>query len=212
MHKEQDNILKNIKEHRYTGIDQLSTVTYLIEVINTMGLDSVKTFIMSDESLRQYFDGCMTLYKDFFKQSSVNDRQSLGIVESSTKDASGIKSVAFSPKDHYYDSNAWYTLSKSDKDKAVKARSGINVLRKASKSGGHYNSWGGRNNGQGKCKSNILMLEKKVRNQKRLMLVFNTAANPGLDDDDSYDSDKEDGNRKHYDLACQLNYKRSNKA
>ena len=70
LHKEQDNILKNIKEHRYTGIDQLSTVTYLIEVINTMGLDSVKTFIMSDESLRQYFERCVTLYK-YFSNSQV---------------------------------------------------------------------------------------------------------------------------------------------
>ena len=65
MYKEQHKILESLKEHRYTGIDQQSKVRYLIEGINTTGLDSVKTNIMSDESVRHDFDGCVTLYKNF---------------------------------------------------------------------------------------------------------------------------------------------------
>ena len=38
---------------------------------------------------------------------------------------------------------------------------------------------GGSNNGHRKWKSKIAMLEKKVRNQKRQFLVFNTAVKPG---------------------------------
>ena len=56
------------------------------------------------------------------------------------------------------------------------------------------------------------MLDKKVRNQKRQLLVFNTVAKPGLDDEESDGSDKEDGNRKHFNLTCQGESKRSNKA
>ena len=35
------------------------------------------------------------------------------------------------------------------------------------------------------------------------MSVFNTAAMSGSDNEESYDSDKEDRNRKHYDLTQQ---------
>ena len=46
------------------------------------------------------------------------------------------------------------------------------------------------------------MLEKKVRNQNRKFSVFNTEAKPGSDNEESDDSDKEDGNRKHFPLNC----------
>ena len=60
---------------------------------------------MSDESPRQNFDGCVMLYKDFFKQESADNKQPLGIAASITKKSSGNKSVTFTPADHYYDSN-----------------------------------------------------------------------------------------------------------
>ena len=75
----------------------------------------IKTRIMSDESLRQYFDGYVTLYKDFVKQSSANNRQSLGIAIASTNNATGNKSVTFPHEYRYYDSNEWYTLSNNEK-------------------------------------------------------------------------------------------------
>ena len=49
---------------------------------------------------------------------------------------------------------------------------------------------GGSNNGHGKWESTISMLEEKVINQKRQMSVFNTVDKPGLEDEESYGSDK----------------------
>ena len=50
----------------------------------------------------------------FFKQSSADDMQLLGIVESRSKDASGNNSVTSAREDRYYNSNEWYALSKND--------------------------------------------------------------------------------------------------
>ena len=73
LHKEHHNVLESLKEHGYTGIEQRSKVRYLSEGIKTTILDSVKTRIMLDESLHQYFDGCVTMYREFVKQSSANN-------------------------------------------------------------------------------------------------------------------------------------------
>ena len=48
-------------------------------------------------------------------------------------------------------------------------------------------------------------------NQKRQLLVFNTTANPGSENEESDDSDKEYGNRKHSDLTYQGKSKRPKK-
>ena len=85
-----------------------------------MGLDSVKTHIMSEGVIRNYFDECVTLYRYFFKHSRIDNRQSLGITASISNDASRNKRVLFSPEDQYYNSNEWYVPCKSDKDKFLK--------------------------------------------------------------------------------------------
>ena len=56
LHKEKHNLLDSLKENVYKGIDQRSKVRYQSEGIKTTSLDSVKTRIMSDESLCQYLD------------------------------------------------------------------------------------------------------------------------------------------------------------
>ena len=103
--KQQHNILESLKEQGYIGIDEQSNVRYLIEGINTTYLDSVKIRNISDESLCQDFDGCVTLYNNFVKKLSVDNRQLLGIVVSSINNASGNMSVILAPDDRYYDSN-----------------------------------------------------------------------------------------------------------
>ena len=97
---------------------------------------------MSDKSLRQDFDKCVALYKNFVKQSSTDDIQSLGIAESITNNTSGNKSVTFPPEDWYYDSNVWYALSKNDKDKVIKALINRNVGENSTKSGEQLKSGG----------------------------------------------------------------------
>ena len=74
---------------------------------------------MSDEILHQDFDGCVTLYKDFLKQSRADNRQLLGIAASSTNNDSGNKSITLSPEDRYYDLNDWYDLIKKEKGKVL---------------------------------------------------------------------------------------------
>ena len=69
------------------------------------------------------------------KKSNADDMQSLGIVESSTTNSSGNKSVTFPPEDRYYDSNEWYALSKNDKEKVLKARINRNGGNNSTKSG-----------------------------------------------------------------------------
>ena len=167
---------------------------------------------MSYEGLRQDFDRCVTIYKDFAKQSSADDRQLLGITTLSLNEASGNKSVSFDPEELYYDSNEWYALNKSDKDKLLQALSDRNGGKKASKLVGYYNPGVGRNNGQGKWKSKIVMLEKKFKNHKIQLSVLNTSAKPASDNEESDDSEKEDRNRKHSVLTRKGKYKRSKKA
>ena len=89
---------------------------------------------MSDEILHQDFDGCINLYKDFVKQSSTNDRQSIGIISASTNNASGTKSGTLPPEDRYYNSNDRYALSNNEKDKVLEARSNINGGNKSTNS------------------------------------------------------------------------------
>ena len=58
----------------------------------------------------------------------------------------------------------------------------------------------------------IVMLEKKIRNHKRQLSVFNTVAKPGSDDEEPNVSDKEGGNMKHSAFNRKGTYKSSKKA
>ena len=63
LHKEHHNILDSIKYYGYIGIEQRYKVKYRSKGTKKNIIDLVNTRIMLDESLRQYFDGCVTLYK-----------------------------------------------------------------------------------------------------------------------------------------------------
>ena len=105
MNKDKHNILEILKDYGYTVIDHQPKVRYLGKSIKTTDIDLVKTRIMSDESLRQDFYGCVTLYKDFVKQSSAENTQVLVIATSGTNNDSGKESVTFDPKERYCVSN-----------------------------------------------------------------------------------------------------------
>ena len=72
IHVDQHDILQGLTVHGYAGIDNRSKVRHLVAGIKTPTLDSVKTQIMSDVALRQDFDACVNLYKDFIKQKSAS--------------------------------------------------------------------------------------------------------------------------------------------
>ena len=50
------------------GIDLRSQVRHLIESIKITDLDAVKAQIMETDSLRTYYDGCVSLYNIFIDQ------------------------------------------------------------------------------------------------------------------------------------------------
>ena len=68
-HVDQHVILTCLVNHGYSGIDDRSKVQHLMAGINTKVLDPVKTQIMASAALRNDFDACVNLYKDFIEQS-----------------------------------------------------------------------------------------------------------------------------------------------
>jgi hypothetical protein len=69
MHLRQHLILEALVAHGYVGINPGSKVRFLLAGIRCSTLDAVKTRIISDESLRSDFARCVTLFKDFVKQT-----------------------------------------------------------------------------------------------------------------------------------------------
>ena len=68
-HVNQHTILTGLVNHVYSGIDDRSKVRHLMAGIKTKVLDPVKTQIMASSTLRNYFDACVNIYKDFIEQS-----------------------------------------------------------------------------------------------------------------------------------------------
>ena len=70
VHKQQHSIMEGLVKHGYTGIDPRSKVRLLLDGIKTDKFDAVKTRITSDAELRNDFDVSVTLYQDYFRQTS----------------------------------------------------------------------------------------------------------------------------------------------
>ena len=68
---DQHQILTDLREHGYSGIDDRSKVRHLMEGISTATLDSVKNTILASTTLRSDFTACVGLYQDFITQSSI---------------------------------------------------------------------------------------------------------------------------------------------
>jgi len=85
IHMDQHQILNDLKEHGYAGIDERSKVRHLTDGIKNTALDSVKNTILASATLRSDFTGCVALFKDFIHQSSTqSDTQSLQISQVET--------------------------------------------------------------------------------------------------------------------------------
>jgi hypothetical protein len=120
LHKSQHSIMEGLVEHGYTGIDPRSKVRYLLDGIKTDKFDSVKTRIMSDASLRNDFDSCVTLYQDFIKQTfKSKSTPTVGISELKTS-ASGTKRKS-EVEDRYYTKTEYDALS-ADAKKELAAK------------------------------------------------------------------------------------------
>ncbi|KAI2504041.1 hypothetical protein MHU86_10403 [Fragilaria crotonensis] len=116
VHKQQHSIMEGLVEHGYTGIDPRSKVRYLLDGIKTDKFDSVKTRIMSDATLRNDFDGCVTLYQDFMKQTGSKTKGNPNVNISEVKVHNGGKRKrSDEAEDRYYTKSEYDALSPAQK-------------------------------------------------------------------------------------------------
>lgn len=120
VHKQQHLIMEGLAEHDYTGIDPRSKVRYLLDGIKTDKFDAVKTRIMSDEQLRSNFDGCVTLYQDYMRQTT-KTKSSNTVNISEVKVGSKRKHDAV-VEDPYYTKDEYNALSSEQKKELAQKR------------------------------------------------------------------------------------------
>lgn len=124
-HIAQHTILENLVPYGYAGIDNRSKVRHLLDSVKTKQLDSVKTQIIASANLRNDFDACVTLYKDFIKQMTSEDAGSLNVSEVKTVANPGKRpspSKVDHVEDRYYDSAEYSKLSPTAKSKLHEMR------------------------------------------------------------------------------------------
>jgi len=118
LHKDQHTILTDLTAHGYAGIDERSKVRYLMNGIKTTDLDLVKTQIMASAPLRNDFDGCVALFKDFISTREANESHSrkarvasVGTTTTSYEDLKPDMSV----QDRYYKKSEYQKLTRAQK-------------------------------------------------------------------------------------------------
>ena len=68
----QHQILTDLKEHAYSGIDETSKVRHLLVGIKTETFDAVETQIIASDTICSNFSSCVKLYKYFISQTMTN--------------------------------------------------------------------------------------------------------------------------------------------
>ena len=117
VHKEQHHVLISLEEHGYKGIDERSKVRHLIEGIKSAKLDTIKATILSSSEYRNSFDGCVTLYKDFIKQSEGQLDMNVSLVKQDKSMSNKNVSSEFKVFDRYYKRKEYKNLTADQKYK-----------------------------------------------------------------------------------------------
>ena len=193
LHLKQHQILEGLIPHGYNGIDPGSKVRHLNAGIKTNTLDAVKSRIISDEHLRADFARCVTLYKDFVKQTVNTANVQMGIAALHVAGAG-------KGEDRWYTHEEWADLPEDEQAVIRKAR----AARKK-KGGGDKRSPKGKPTSGKFGRKQFQQLEKKVQNQKRQLAALHAKNAPESDEEEPMkegDSDSE-GNRKHSALTRQ---------
>ena len=145
------------------------------------------------------FSACVTLYKDFIKQSSSNDRQLLNVAAHNSNDGNaGNENLNLEVKDRWYELSEWKLLS-GDQQKKFSA---MRLKRKRGEDRG--NGGGGRRGGKDSKSATrkVAKLEKKIKNQQRQLAAFNSKSSD-MEESDSSSEEVDDPNRKHSALTRQ---------
>ena len=130
---EQHQILEDLTRHGYAGIDPRSKVRYLLNGIKTKDLETVKSRILSDTTLRSDFDASVNLFQDFIKItrneprraniSAIDRRGSGGQPRSESNREYEMLEPDMSIEDRYYTKEEYGRLSDAKKK-------GLSIKRK----------------------------------------------------------------------------------
>jgi hypothetical protein len=155
----------------------------------------VKTRIILDESLRSDFARCVTLFKDFVKQTVQTSNTQLGIA---ANDGGG-KSKG---EDCWFTMNEWRALPEDEQNSIRKTHADCKK-----KSGGKNSPKGGPKTGHKFGSGSVQKLKDKVQNQKRQLAAMHaatkSAANDVGEEAMESDSDSDGDQRKHSALTRQ---------
>jgi len=173
LHKAQHSIMEGLVEHGYTGIDPRSKVRYLLDGIKTDKLDSVKTRIISDATLRNDFDACVTLYQDFIKQTFKSKPTSTVNISQVKTNAGKRKSVAV--EDRYYTKAEYAALSADEKKELASKR-----LKRGHKPGAKDSTVAKPKKAKGKTNADVIKNLKAVQRTVSQLTLAHKA-----DDDDN---------------------------
>ena len=107
LHKDQHSILKGLTVHGYAGINECSKVCYLLDGIKMDDLNVIKGQILVTAALRNDFDACVTLFRDYLlqvKADKVTKQVTIAAVTTTTTNHQGHKNVTpdMSVEDCYY--------------------------------------------------------------------------------------------------------------
>ena len=72
LHKDQHSMLEGLTEHGYAGINEQSKVRYLLNGIKTHDLNMINGQILATAALRNNFDACVTLFRDYLLQDKAD--------------------------------------------------------------------------------------------------------------------------------------------
>jgi hypothetical protein len=198
MHLHQHLILEALVAHGYVGISPGSKVCFLLAGIRCSTLDAVKTRIILVESLRSDFARCVTLFKDFVKQTVQTSNAQLGIAAMSVNDGGG-KSKG---EDRWFTMDEWRALPEDEQASICKTHAD-----RKKKSGGKNPPKGGPKPGRKFGSGLVQKLKDKVQNQKRQLAAMHVAAKSAANDVGGEamesDSDSDGDQRKHSALTCQ---------
>ncbi|KAI2490202.1 hypothetical protein MHU86_24393 [Fragilaria crotonensis] len=186
VHKQQHSIMEGLVEHGYTGIDPRSKVRYLLDGIKTDKFDAVKTRIMSDEKLRLDFDGCVTLYQDYIRQTS-KGRTNATVNISELKTG---KRKFDAVEDRYYTKEEYSGLTPDQKKELASKR-----LKRGHKPGAKDSKVKGSKGKDGKDKNKEIIRKAVSRQVSQLAkqlgkAAVNDEATAASDDSDSSDDEK----------------------
>ena len=152
LHKDQHSILERLTKHGYAGIDEQSKVRYLLDGIKTDDLNVIKGQILAMVALRNDFDTCVMLFRDYLlqvKADKVTKEATIAAVTTNNTNREGHNNITpnMTVEDRYYKVPEYKHLSRAKKF-------GLKLL---------HDKWGGKKTDKIPKKPGTGILKKKLR-------------------------------------------------